>query len=262
MESAADIQPHAVAESESVPQCSATLKIEDVQGNGAQEAPETSAVQENQEAAESQETDGAQETQEPQEIPTDQEAPNAQEDSVVQENQAPETNNTSNKSFDRASLKEYRKTLSVGEWSPIENDSGVLTALLKELGVKGVRMEELWSVKERDFQNIRPVHGLIFLLKHPPLVATLPKLGYTDALDTFYFAKQAVNNACPTQAMLSIVMNIDHPDVELGEELKKLKNYSTIHEPLMRGIILGDATAIRNAHNAVAERGDAYLGDE
>lgn len=38
-----------------------------------------------------------------------------------------------------------------------------------------------------------------------------------------YFAKQIINNACATQAMLSILLNQSDADIEIGEQLKQLR---------------------------------------
>ncbi len=46
-------------------------------------------------------------------------------------------------------------------------------------------------------------------------------------LRDIYFAKQVINNACATQAVISVLLNISHPDVELGSVLADFKDFST-----------------------------------
>lgn len=38
-----------------------------------------------------------------------------------------------------------------------------------------------------------------------------------------YFAKQIINNACATQAMLAILMNIDEGDLDIGDQIRNLR---------------------------------------
>ena len=47
-------------------------------------------------------------------------------------------------------------------------------------------------------------------------------------LDKIFFAKQVINNACATQAILSVLMNIEDPAVALGFTLQVLRLSSWI----------------------------------
>lgn len=86
------------------------------------------------------------------------------------------------------------------------------------LGVDGVQVEELWSFDPENYEHLKPIHGLIFLFKWLPgndETGTIVPDGTTD----IFFAKQVINNACATQAILSVLLNCDHPDIKLGKNL-------------------------------------------
>jgi ubiquitin carboxyl-terminal hydrolase L5 len=79
--------------------------------------------------------------------------------------------------------------------------------------------------------NERPVHGLIFLFKW---------IGNTDIDGTFVndsrlenivFIKQVIENACATQAILSVLLNCSHDDVNLGANLTEFKSFVNNFDP-------------------------------
>ena len=67
----------------------------------------------------------------------------------------------------------------------------------------------------------RPVYGLIFLFKWDPTLKTEKPATEEDA--PVYFAQQIINNACATQAMLSILLNQPDSELEIGDQLKQLR---------------------------------------
>ena len=93
-------------------------------------------------------------------------------------------------------------------WQSVRCEPGVLTQVNQEMEVKGVRIEELHSLDSQWLNDLLPVYGLIFLPRYrlpenddddrPVLDSDIPNL---------FFAKQQVNNACPTHAIISILMN-------------------------------------------------------
>ncbi|XP_034834551.1 ubiquitin carboxyl-terminal hydrolase isozyme L5 [Maniola hyperantus] len=142
---------------------------------------------------------------------------------------------------------------SAGDWCLIESDPGVFTELIKKFGAKGVQVEEMWTIDEGIFENLRPVHGLIFLFKYLQHEEESNPVVTDDRLKTIYFAKQVINNACATQAVISLLLNCNHPDVWLGPELTRLKEFSMSFDPKMRGLTLSNSQTIRSAHNSVAQ---------
>uniref|UniRef100_A0A6Q2X830 ubiquitinyl hydrolase 1 n=1 Tax=Esox lucius TaxID=8010 RepID=A0A6Q2X830_ESOLU len=115
---------------------------------------------------------------------------------------------------------------SAGEWCLMESDPGVFTELIKGFGCKGSQVEEIWSMEPENFENLKPVHGLIFLFKWQPGEEPAGSIVQDSRLDNIFFAKQVINNACATQAIVSVLLNCTHSDVELGETLTEFREFS------------------------------------
>ena len=69
--------------------------------------------------------------------------------------------------------------------------------------------------------------------------------------DDLFFAKQVIQNACATQAVLSVLLNAP-TEVELGETLENFRDFTQEFDPEMRGVVLSNSDVIRNAHNTFA----------
>lgn len=66
------------------------------------------------------------------------------------------------------------------------------------------------------------------------------------------FVLQVVNNACATQAILSIILNNKDPEVKLGPTLTEFKEFCDSFDPAMKGFALSNSEAIRTVHNSFA----------
>ncbi|KAH8242495.1 hypothetical protein KR032_008027 [Drosophila birchii] len=139
-----------------------------------------------------------------------------------------------------------------GNWCLIESDPGVFTELIREFGCDGAQVEEIWSLDSESFKNLEPIHGLIFLFKWVQEDEPAGKVVLDR--DNIFFAKQVINNACATQAILSLLMNLEHEDIKLGETLTNFKEFCQCFDPYNKGLTLSNASQIRTVHNSFARQ--------
>jgi len=144
-----------------------------------------------------------------------------------------------------------------GTWCLIESDPGVFTELIREFGVKGIQVEELWALDAEHFERLAPVHGLIFLFKWigtSSVTSTDGTLVQDNRLDKIFFARQVIQNACATQAIVSVLLNCSNPGVDLGPVLGEFKEFTKTFDPAMKGLALSNSDTIRSVHNSFARQ--------
>ncbi|CAK7202533.1 hypothetical protein SEUCBS139899_005257 [Sporothrix eucalyptigena] len=151
-----------------------------------------------------------------------------------------------------------------GGWNTIESDAGVFTYLLESLGVKDVQFEELLSLDAQALAELNPVYGVIFLFKFPtnaPYVGDggAPRDGQFDhaASEKLFFAHQTIQNACGTQALLSVLLNkssaVAGGNVDIGDHLRTFGEFAMALPPDLRGEALSNDELIRDVHNSFAK---------
>jgi ubiquitin carboxyl-terminal hydrolase L5 len=129
-----------------------------------------------------------------------------------------------------------------------------------------VQFEELISLEPEALAQLHPVYGVIFLFKYPtdkPYTSTEKPLDGTfdhEAAEQLFFATQTIQNACGTQALLSVLLNktdaADNPDgvppVEIGAGLADFREFAMCVPPALRGEVLSNSELIRETHNSFA----------
>ncbi|KAB8527786.1 hypothetical protein FH972_025438 [Carpinus fangiana] len=162
----------------------------------------------------------------------------------------------------------YHPQMSQSGWQTIESDAGVFTYLLAHLGCPSIQFSELLTLDPADLDALGPVHGVIFLFKYPtgsdapkssdaskPLDGTFDH----DAAQKLFFASQVIQNACGTQALLSVLLNKDDREsdaltggdkVDIGASLRDFRDFTISFDPMLRGEALSNSELIRESHNA------------
>jgi ubiquitin carboxyl-terminal hydrolase L5 len=138
--------------------------------------------------------------------------------------------------------------MSAGDWSTIESDPGVFSEMIRQFGVDNVQVEELYCLDFDQLSDFKPIYGLIFLFKYRPGEELSGKLDF-DNKDV-YFSQQVISNACATQAIVNLLLNLDQSQVKLGETLDQFRNFSQELDPPSRGLCLSNSQEIRSVHNS------------
>lgn len=133
------------------------------------------------------------------------------------------------------------------DWCTIESDPGVFTEMLEMVGVRGAQMVEVMSLD--DFSAIESPLGLVFLFKYTGVKDERPVC--VDPPADLFFANQLVTNACATQAILSIIFN-SGDRIDMGDTLRSFLSFARDLDPKSRGLALGSAQELRDAHNSFA----------
>ena len=137
----------------------------------------------------------------------------------------------------------------MSEWCTIESDPGVFSELIHNIGVKDVQVDEIIDLDILEVGN-EPVYGLIFLFKFMKHSGYKPNVLTSWDKDLF-FAKQKVQNACATQAILAILLN-NTDKLDIGPTLKELKSFTLEMDPATRGLAISNSEKIRIEHNKFA----------
>lgn len=134
-----------------------------------------------------------------------------------------------------------------------------------------MQFEELISLDAESLQQLNPI-GVIFLFKYPtgekprkdkPLDGEFDYASLESQDEPVWFAAQTIQNACGTQALLSVLLNKTTPEdgVEIGPNLKDFKDFTSAFPADLRGEALSNSDLIRDTHNSFA-RSSPFVSDE
>lgn len=148
-------------------------------------------------------------------------------------------------------------------WCTVESEPAVFSELIERLGAQGLDVEEVYDLDPASLADLGHIHGFIFLFKWTAPSATKQSstaTEYAAQSNDIFFASQVVQNACATQAILSILLNIN--GVQIGTELEAFKEFTRDFDPEMKGIALGEHELIRQIHNSFGRPEALYLDEE
>ena len=142
-------------------------------------------------------------------------------------------------------------------WIEMESEPAFFNVMLKEMGVHGVKLNEVYSLENNDLVTLpQPVHALIFLFRYQ---ATDKDKLETECPKQVWYAEQVPDFACATFALLNIVNNI--PNLEMGEELRTFKESTLEMTPRLRGDAIDEFTFVKRIHNSFARDEDLLQAD-
>ncbi len=128
------------------------------------------------------------------------------------------------------------------------------------------RLVDIGDITDSSYLYPRsPVYGVIFLFKWIGSSSEnkgAPQDGSYDpaAVDEegLFFAAQTIQNACGTQAILSVILNNDQSTgaqsgIDIGPSLQEFKDFTTGFDAGLRGESLSNSDLIRETHNSFAK---------
>lgn len=139
--------------------------------------------------------------------------------------------------------------------------------MLESLGCKNFELDELWSLEDEALDQLKKstnhVFGLIFLFQYDGDIQkqhaeTKMPLSEDETPENLFFAHQVTTNACATQAILSVVLNAQLPEEQLGKVLSDFHSVARTFPPELKGVAIAGSEEIKQAHNAFT-RSDAFL---
>lgn len=137
-------------------------------------------------------------------------------------------------------------------WVELESEPAFFNTILHHLGVKDVKVQELFSIDQSWLDTLlKPIYGLIFLFQYTPDV---DEGEGEDETGSLWFANQTTNNACATFALLNIVMNAQ--GLELGDQLREFKEATKNMNTVLRGHEISNNKFMRSIHNSFTRRMD------
>ncbi|KAK7879530.1 hypothetical protein WMY93_033761 [Mugilogobius chulae] len=129
----------------------------------------------------------------------------------------------------------------------------VFTELIKGFGCKGAQVEEIWSMEPENFENLKPVHGLIFLFKWQAGEEPAGSIVQDSRLDSIFLQnsdKQRVchpgHRQCPAELFSS-----RH---RARRPLSEFREFSQSFDAAMKGLALSNSEVIRQVHNSFARQ--------
>lgn len=142
-------------------------------------------------------------------------------------------------------------------WLELESEPAFFNVMLRDMGVKGVKVQELYSLDEEMIAFVpQPIYGLVFLFQFKEESQFKQEASCPEHI---WFANQTTDNACATISLLNLLMNAD--DIEIGPTLEALREFSKEMTPPLRGYTVTNHDFLRRIHNSFSRRMDMLVSD-
>jgi ubiquitin carboxyl-terminal hydrolase L5 len=140
----------------------------------------------------------------------------------------------------------------------IESDPAYFSVILRELGVEGVTVREVFALTPDLLEMLpQPIYGLILCFRYREFGNDDRP---TECPGDVWFANQLpAQNSCGTLAMTNILMN--NPDIIIGEHLNQFKDFTSGLTSFQRGEAFASFDFIKKTHNSFAKKMDLLEND-
>ncbi|PYI10488.1 ubiquitin carboxyl-terminal hydrolase [Aspergillus sclerotiicarbonarius CBS 121057] len=139
----------------------------------------------------------------------------------------------------------------------LESEPAIFNVMLREFGVKGVKVQEVISLDEEMMAVLnKPAYGLIFLFRWRE---DDPDKQEASCPEGLWFANQTASNSCASVALLNIVNNVE--GIDLGENLQHFKDFTMPFTPALRGDAISNFDFVKRIHNSFARKMDMLSSD-
>ncbi|KAI9204801.1 ubiquitin carboxyl-terminal hydrolase [Polychytrium aggregatum] len=163
-------------------------------------------------------------------------------------------------------------------WSRIENDPGLFTEMAAKMGIEGIQVEEVFTLEADDLAAFGTIYGLILCYSlseesdasdHDEQSAVESDMDLTETESepesepepkpqsepepeptaNLFFARQLIDNACGTLALINIVCNAAGA-IRIGPTLEAYREFAQDFTPAQKGAALSNLHFIRDIHNS------------
>jgi ubiquitin carboxyl-terminal hydrolase L5 len=141
----------------------------------------------------------------------------------------------------------------------IESDPAYFSAILRDMGVQGVNVREVFSMDPVLLETLpKPIYGLILLYRHRELSTSDQPIKSPG--DVWFANQLPAQNSCATLAMINILMNNSRADI--GDQLGQFKEFTKDFTPFQRGEAFASFDFVKKIHNSFAKKMDMLEADK
>ncbi|KAK9457686.1 cysteine proteinase [Dipodascopsis uninucleata] len=141
-------------------------------------------------------------------------------------------------------------------WCTVESDPIVFMNILREIGVNGVDVVEIYTMDADELLQLSRTYGLVFLFKWEKKFTSDEKEVTSGETDQVWFANQVTENSCASLALINIILN--HTEIDIGDHLKGFEEFTRNFSSVARGLALANFDSLRRVHNSFASASEMY----